>query len=257
MHLNKNIYILLLLGVILLIPKPAYAMHIMEGFLPVKWAIIWTLVSLPFVGYGLISIKKQVADNPQLKLLLGVSGAFAFVLSALKIPSVTGSSSHPTGVGLGAALFGPTAMSVIGCIVLIFQALLLAHGGITTLGANTFSMAIIGPFVAYGVFKLTKKLGASNAIAIFFAAALGNLMTYVTTSIQLALAFPAEVGGVAVSLTKFLSIFALTQVPLSISEGLLSVIVFNFIAKYSQKELTMLSIFRADQKGGANSEVSI
>ena len=73
-----------------------------------------------------------------MKMLIAVVGAFAFVLSALKIPSVTGSSSHPTGVGLAAILFGPAITSVLGLIVLIFQAILLAHGGITTLGANVF-----------------------------------------------------------------------------------------------------------------------
>jgi cobalt/nickel transport system permease protein len=49
-------------------------------------------------------------------------------------------------------------MSLIGCIVLLFQAVLLAHGGLTTLGANTFSMAVVGPFVAFGVYKLINKL---------------------------------------------------------------------------------------------------
>ncbi len=48
-------------------------------------------------------------------------------------------------------------MTVVGLIVLLFQALLLAHGGLTTLGANTFSMAIVGPLVSYGIFKLLKK----------------------------------------------------------------------------------------------------
>ena len=61
-----------------------------------------------------------------------------FVISSLKIPSVTGSCSHMTGTGLGAILFGPTAAGVLGLIVLLFQAILLAHGGLTTLGANTF-----------------------------------------------------------------------------------------------------------------------
>ena len=69
------------------------------------------------------------------KVLLGLAGGFVFVLSALKIPSVTGSCSHPTGTGLGAIIFGPTTMTVVGLIVLLFQALLLAHGGLTTLGA--------------------------------------------------------------------------------------------------------------------------
>ncbi|MBS4025823.1 MAG: energy-coupling factor ABC transporter permease [Clostridia bacterium] len=250
----RLLFSIFFLGTVLMIPKPAYAMHIMEGFLPLGWAIFWTAASLPFVIHGIISISKKLAGNPELKLLLGLSGAFAFVLSALKIPSVTGSSSHPTGVGLGAVLFGPTTMSVIGSLVLLFQALLLAHGGLTTLGANAFSMAIVGPFVAYGIYKMAKKTGASGGIAIFLAASLGNLATYVTTALQLALAFPAEIGGVMASLTKFLAIFALTQIPLAISEGLLTVLVFNFLITYSKKELTMLKFFKVERKGDVSNE---
>ena len=81
-------------------------MHIMEGFLPVEHAIGWSVASAPFIAYGIHSIKKRVAANPEQRILLGVAAAFSFVLSALKIPSVTGSCSHPTGTGLGAlALF--------------------------------------------------------------------------------------------------------------------------------------------------------
>lgn len=61
-------------------------------------------------------------------VLVAMAGAFVFVLSSLKIPSVTGSCSHMTGTGLGAVLFGPAATSVLGIIVLLFQAILLAHG---------------------------------------------------------------------------------------------------------------------------------
>ncbi len=239
---------ILMLGIFSFFPQEARAMHIMEGFLPAKWAIFWSGLTLPFILLGIISISKKVSKNPELKLLLGVSGAFAFVLSALKIPSVTGSSSHPTGVGLGTVLFGPLAMSVIGCIVLLFQAILLAHGGLTTLGANAFSMGVVGPFVAYGVFVFSRKIGLSNGIAVFLAAALGNLLTYVVTSLQLALAFPAEVGGVAVSLAKFLGVFAVTQIPLAISEGLLTVVVFNFLATYSKNEMGLLNLVSLSKK---------
>lgn len=218
----------------------AYAMHIMEGFLPTKWSIIWSAITLPFLVIGLQSIAKKVEDNPKLKLLLGVAGAFAFILSALKFPSVTGSSSHPTGVGLGAILFGPTAMTVIGVIVLLFQALLLAHGGVTTLGANAFSMAVAGPFVAYAIYKTGQKMGLSTSLSVFLAAFLGDLLTYVVTSLQLALAFPT--GGFVASLAKFLGVFGLTQLPLAISEGLLTVIVFNFLKSYNQQELKELAV---------------
>ena len=100
--------------IVLLSPGPALAMHIAEGFLPFPWAAFWWLVSLPFLLVGLRSLARITREHPELKLLLGLAGAFTFVLSALKIPSVTGSCSHPTGTGLGAILFGPSVMAVLG-----------------------------------------------------------------------------------------------------------------------------------------------
>lgn len=220
----------------------ANAMHIMEGYLPPQWCISWGAASVPFVIAGFLSIRKKVRVNSKHLVLLALCGAFAFVLSALKIPSVTGSCSHPTGVGLGAVLFGPAAMSLIGVIILLFQALLLAHGGLTTLGANTFSMAIAGPFVSYGIYKLTRKLGGGTSVAVFLAACLGDLVTYAVTSVQLALAFPDATGGFMASMIKFMGIFAVTQIPLAVCEGLLTVIVFNVLKKYSENELKDLAV---------------
>lgn len=242
---NASFALLMALSFIIA-PVQVNAMHIMEGFLPIGWCIFWALCCIPFLLWGMRSINRKIAQNPQQKMLLGVGGAFSFVLSALKLPSVTGSCSHPTGIGLGAILFGPGIMSIVGCIVLLFQALLLAHGGLTTLGANTFSMAVVGSLAAYGTYKLCKKLKVSNSLSVFFAAFLGDLLTYVTTSVQLSLAFPSEVGGFIASLTKFMSIFALTQIPLAISEGILTVIVFNLLTVYSKNELNELSVLKEE-----------
>ena len=223
-------------------------MHIMEGFLPPVHAAVWTLTSAPFVVAGVRSLTRILKENPQAKLLLATSGAFAFVLSALKIPSVTGSCSHPTGTGLGAVLFGPSVMAVLGAIVLLFQALLLAHGGITTLGANVFSMAIVGPWVAYGVFRGIRGMGGSLAIAVFFAAMLGNVATYMVTAGQIALAFPDPASGYGGALIKFISIFAVTQIPLAVIEGLLTVIVINLLNQYSRSELIGLRFLPGEAK---------
>lgn len=217
-------------------------MHIMEGFLPAKHALGWGVISLPFVALGLRSLKKNMRQNPELKMLVGVSVAFTFVLSALKLPSVTGSSSHPTGTGLGAVLFGPLAMAPIATIVLLFQALLLAHGGLTTLGANVFSMGIAGPLIAYGIFRIGQMLRLPQGLTLFVAASLASLATYLTTSIQLALAFPDPVGGFVAALVKFAGIFAVTQVPLAVSEGLLTVLIFNVLLKHSARELRDLGL---------------
>lgn len=215
-------------------------MHIMEGYLPASHALAWSAASAPFIGYGGYRLMRVVRDHPQTKLLLAASGAFCFVLSALKIPSVTGSCSHPTGTGLGAILFGPAVMTILGTIVLLFQALLLAHGGLTTLGANAFAMAIVGPYVAYALFRSAQRLRASMAISVFIAASLGNLAAYLTTSVQLALAFPDPMGGFAGSFVKFSGIFALTQVPLAVIEGLVTVVVVNTLTTYSRPELIRL-----------------
>ena len=214
-------------------------MHIMEGYLPLTWCIIWFVVAIIFVAVGIYQIKKIVDETPESKALLAVSGAFMFVLSSLKLPSVTGSCSHPCGNGLGAALFGPAVTAVLATIVLIFQALLLAHGGLTTLGANIVSMGIVGPLVAWAVYKGLTKANISSTIAIFFAAFLGDLLTYVATSFQLAFAFPAPSFGSA--LTKFLVIFAVTQVPLAIGEGLLTVIIWDRLKAYKPKLLDKLN----------------
>ena len=161
-----------------------------------------------------------------------------FILSSLKLPSVTGSCSHPCGNGLGAALFGPAVTAVLATIVLLFQAILLAHGGLTTLGANIFSMGIVGPVVAWLVYKALIKANISSTVAIFFAAFLGDLLTYVATSFQLALAFPTP--SFPSALSKFLVIFAVTQVPLAIGEGILTVIIWDRLKEYKPKLLDKL-----------------
>ena len=142
-----------LLIVFLVLSLNSYSMHIMEGYLPIKWAISWGLICIPFWIVGIKKIQAITKENSDKKILLALAGAFIFVLSALKIPSVTGSSSHPTGVGLAAILFGPSVTAILGTITLIFQAGLLAHGGFTTLGANSFSMAIGGPMLSYIIYR--------------------------------------------------------------------------------------------------------
>lgn len=224
------------------------AMHIMEGYLPAGYCVAWGVVCLPFLIAGFISLRNKVKEKRRNMTLIAMAGAFIFVISSLKIPSVSGSCSHMTGTGLGAILFGPAAVSVLGIIVLIFQALLLAHGGLTTLGANTFSMAVAGPLVSFGLYKLCGKLKVNRRVSIFLAAFLGDLFTYCVTSFQLALAYPSEVGGVAASAVKFLGVFAPTQLPLAVIEGLLTVVIMIALESYAGPELRSIGFLPRKEK---------
>lgn len=216
-------------------------MHIMEGYLPMEWCIVWFVLSIPFIIVGLWQMKKLIDKDQKVLPLMAVCGAFVFVLSALKIPSVTGSCSHPTGTGLSASFFGPFVTAVLGTIVLIFQALLLAHGGLTTLGANAFSMAIFGPLVAWGVFIALRKAGLGLGLCVGVTAAVANLVTYTVTSLQLALAFPID-GSIVAAFVAFGTIFAITQIPLAIIEGIICALVAKFIVRVKPEILKSLGI---------------
>lgn len=215
------------------------AMHIMEGYLSPGYCIAWGILCLPFLVMGYLSIKRKLKENKRNITLYAMAGAFIFVISSLKIPSVTGSCSHMTGTGLGAILFGPMAVSILGIIVLVFQAILLAHGGLTTLGANTFSMAIAGPLLSFGIYKLCQKIKINRRVSVFLAACLGDLFTYCITSVQLAIAYPSIKGGVLASIGKFLGVFAPTQLPLAVLEGILTVLIVMALETYAKPELIL------------------
>ena len=215
------------------------AMHIMEGYLPLSWCVAWYVVCIPFLVLGFIGIRKIVNNDRKAITILAITGAFIFVISSLKIPSVTGSCSHMTGTGLAAMLFGPCITSILGLIVLVFQAVLLAHGGLTTLGANCFSMAMAGPIVSWLVYKGLKSAGVNKKVTIFLAAFLGDLFTYCVTSFELALAY--HTGGFGAALVKFLANFAATQIPLAIIEGILTVVIMIGLEAYASDELSSLN----------------
>src|SRR4030042_6679922 len=147
----------------------------MEGFLPLQWCIVWWIIALPCLMIGLHQLKKILAADREALPLLGVTGGFIFILSALKLPSVTGSCSHSPGTGLSTTSFGPWITSVVCAIVLLFQSLFLAHGGLSVLGANIVSMGVVGPIVGYAVYRMIRDLSVNMYITVFLVTALADM----------------------------------------------------------------------------------
>lgn len=229
----KNKRALALAAFFSFIPFSVYGMHIAEGFLPPLWALFYYLICVPFLFVGLKKVKQLSKENTDIKMLLGLVAAYSLLLSALKLPSLTGSSSHLTGTSIGTILFGPMVMAVVSVVVLLFQALFLAHGGITTLGANIFSMGIVGPLVTFAVYQVFKK--KNKKVGMFLGALIGNFATYTVTAFQLAMVF--HDGDFMATLGKFLSVFAVTQIPLGIVEGIFTVLLFGYLYKNSNQEV--------------------
>lgn len=206
-------------------------MHIAEGFLPAAHCVGWSLASAPFLWDSLRQLRLAMSNHRRFEL--AAATGFLLFLTALKLPSVAGSCSHPTGIALAVVLFGPRMVPVLGLVVLVLQALLLAHGGLTTLGANVFSLAVCGPWAASLCYQAGRRLGIQAAAAAGIAAALSSVAIYGVTSLQLALAFPDASGGVLASLARFGAIFAWTQIPIAIVEGFLTSSALTLLAKES------------------------
>ena len=208
------------LGLLFLYPTPVYAMHIAEGILPAKWAAVWYVIAFIFVALGIRLIRRRTKKVRGLIPLLGLAGAAIFLISVFPIPvPFAGTCSHPVGTPLGAILVGPFISTVLGAVALLIQALFLAHGGISTWGANIVSMALVGSFVGFGVFMLLRRFNAPIFVAAFAAGLLGDWATYLTTAFELASALHGTgslwgmFGAISVA-------FAPTQLPLGILEGI-------------------------------------
>lgn len=206
-------------------------MHIADGILSIEESILWFALSLPFIGYGIKKIKDRSSFNPSYKPLLAFLSAAVFVISCIPIPiPIAGTCSHPTGTGITAVLTGPFISSVLGTVALLLQAIFLAHGGITTLGANIVSMGIIGSFAGYFSFRILQKLGMKVAIAGFVAGVMADWFTYATTSFQLALSLSGK-GEFFETFIKILIAFIPTQLPLGILEGFITSAVIVMVMK--------------------------
>lgn len=211
-------------------------MHIAEGYLPLTHAAGWWLASTPALIVGWRKVHRLMEADDRARLELGASTGFLFALSSLKLPSLAGSSSHPTGCALGALLLGPAVMAPLGALVLFFQALLLAHGGFTTLGANVCSMAICGPWAAWALFRLLTIARIPPLAAVAAAGFAGGLTPYLVTALQLALAYPDPVSGFLAAWAKFCLLFAPTQLPLAVLEGAFTALVWRAISTSSPRD---------------------
>ncbi len=230
MFQSKWKWMMFLAGALLfLVPDYAFGMHIAEGILPAKWAIVWYVVAAPFVIWGLSQIRRRSRENPKYKAFVALVGAAVFIISCMPVPvPVAGSCSHPTGVGLAAILIGPGPAIVVSTVALGLQALFLAHGGLSTLGANVVSMGVVGAMLGYGAWTMSRKVGLPVVIGAFLAGAIGDWATYAGTSFELATALHGD-GAIMTMFLTLMAAFVPTQLPLGILEGLLSVGAYKFV----------------------------
>jgi len=239
----------LLTFLLLLMPRYSYAMHISEGILPYDWAIFWFLVALPFVGYGIRRLSSLAQQDISMKPLVGLMTAVVFIISCMPIPVPTaGTCSHPVGTGISSIILGPSISILITAVALLIQALFLAHGGLSTWGADIVSMGIVGSLAAYGVFKLSQYLRINLVSGAFLAGLLADWCTYITTSVELAAGIRGEAPFFPL-FYKILVAFIPTQLPLGLLEGVMTAGVVSLLAKKRPDLLIGLGVIKTKTVG--------
>jgi cobalt/nickel transport system permease protein len=127
-------------------------MHIPDGFIDAKTALVTTTLAAAGVGVALRQVRRELP--PRRVPLLGLAAAFLFVAQMVNFPVAGGTSGHLIGGALVAVLLGPSAAVVVLTAVLIVQCLLFADGGLLALGAN---MGLVATVSGYAVFHVVRR----------------------------------------------------------------------------------------------------
>jgi cobalt/nickel transport system permease protein len=233
-------------------------MHIAEGMLPAGYALVYGAGAAACVSKGIYNYYRESKLKPLYKQLTGVFTAAIFIISLLPIPvPITGTCSHPAGTPLAAIFMGPMVTSFMSAVGLLIQALFLAHGGLTTLGANVLTMGVFGGLVGWLLFKGCRKIGLSLFVSGLTAGLIGDLTVYAGTSIQLALAIHGSTS-LATVFWAIYGAFLPTQGPLAIIEGLFTGLTLNYLAKVRPDILYNFKVISRDElislSGGLVSE---
>lgn len=224
-------------------------MHISEGILPFNWAAFWFVVAVPFAGYGLYRLRKMSEADLSFKPLVGLMAAVVFIISCMPVPVPTaGTCSHPAGTGISGILLGPGVSTLVAAAALLIQALFLAHGGLSTLGANVVSMGVMGSFAGYLTFRTLRSVKINMAVAGFMAGLFADWATYLTTSVELASGIRGDSPFLPL-FWKILIAFIPTQLPLGILEGAMTAGMVVLLYKKRPDLLVKMRVIKAEEVG--------
>jgi cobalt/nickel transport system permease protein len=126
--------------------------HIPDGYLSPVISVGMGLATVPTWAVAADRVK-AVLSNRTIPLL-AIFSALSFTIMMFNVPVPGGTTAHGVGATLMAIVLGPWAAVIGVSVALIIQALFFGDGGILAIFVNCFNMAIVMPFVGYGVYRL-------------------------------------------------------------------------------------------------------
>lgn len=136
-------------------------MHVPDGYLSPSTCAVMYGAAMPFWSVAVRKLRRSLATRfiPTVALM----AAFSFVVMMFNIPLPGGTTGHATAVALAAIILGPWGATLAISIALAIQALFFGDGGVTTLGANCFNIAIAGSITASFVYRFVSGRSASSS----------------------------------------------------------------------------------------------
>ncbi|GAB3275865.1 hypothetical protein GCM10027589_01240 [Actinocorallia lasiicapitis] len=147
-------------------------MHVPDGFIDAPTSLAAGVVAATGVAVALRGARRELDDRTA--PLAGLTAAFVFAAQMLNFPVAGGTSGHLLGGTLAAILVGPFTGVLVVSVVLLAQALIFADGGLTALGVNITTMALVTVLIGYGLFRTLVKVlpnGRGPVVASAFVAA--------------------------------------------------------------------------------------
>ena len=191
-------------------------MHISEGILSAPVLVTGVALTATAVGYSLKKMEHK--EVPKVAILSSVF----FVASLIHVP-VGPSSVHLILNGIIGVLLGWSAFPAI-LVALALQGVLFQFGGITTLGVNTFNMALPA-IICFYLFNRGVR-NENNFIALTLAFICGFLAVLLSgVMVAAALVFTGE------PFIQIAKLVLIAHLPIMIIEGILTAFCIGFLRK--------------------------
>jgi len=126
--------------------------HVPDGYVSPQTCVIALAATVPFwvVATRKVSDVVKTKDVP----LLAMFSALVFLIMMFNIPLPGGTSAHAVGAVVVAVVLGPWSAVIAVSVALVLQALVFGDGGVLAFGVNALNLAVIMPFVGFGVYRL-------------------------------------------------------------------------------------------------------
>ncbi|UCZ57898.1 cobalt transporter CbiM [Desulfurispirillum indicum] len=193
-------------------------MHIPDGILPLPVTVGAFALTIGLTAVAVARINRMADPREGIPRAALFTAAF-FVLSTVHIP-IPPTSAHLMLSGILGVMLGYYALPAV-VIAIFLQAIMLGHGGLTTIGINSLIIGIPA-LVASGVYRMMRPVAmrGGNHLYLglaFFVGSLGSVLAVIIFASTVLLWMPVHIDAAAERAA--LLVLVLVHIPLVLLEG--------------------------------------